>query len=32
MTYKVKEAANIVGVSVCTLHYYDKVGLVFDVV
>lgn len=27
MLYKVKEAATIVGVSVRTLHYYDKIGL-----
>lgn len=27
MQYKVKEVADIVGVSIRTLHYYDKIGL-----
>ena len=27
MPYRVKEAADIVGISVRTLHHYDQIGL-----
>ncbi|MGH4140765.1 MerR family DNA-binding transcriptional regulator [Clostridium sp.] len=27
MSYKIKEVADIVGVSVRTLHHYDQIGI-----